>query len=220
MLTKCILSVEVADEATGEIKNQEFDVLDLVAEKLATKSVKKSSGSSSSRSKLIEDDTPKLILEDSKYSLTTGALKVLGVEPGSDDRLCIERQKIGTEEYPIISTPSGFGMAESKGNKITKSGTVRFSGSKHDELAEFGDTFILVPHPNSDKIFILTLDGKVPEGNASLESLKKSSKSKKKVEKEVKEKEVEQPEPEDVSDLEDLLADEDNKDFDTSNFEL
>ena len=31
---------------------------------------------------------------------------------------------------------------------------------------------------------------------------------------------VEQPEPEDVSDLEDLLADEDNKDFDTSNFEL
>ena len=220
MLTKCILSVEVADEATGEIKSQEFDVLDLVAEKLATKSVKKSSGSSSSRSKLIEDDTPKLILEDTKYSLTTGALNALGVEPGSDDRLCIERQKIGTEEYPIISTPSGFGMADSKGNKITKSGTVRFSGSKHDELAEFGDTFILVSHPNSDKIFILTQDGKVPEGNASLESLKKSSRGKKKVEKEVKEKEVEQPEPEDISDLEDLLADEDNKDFDTSNFEL
>ena len=64
------------------------------------------------------------------------------------------------------------------------------------------------------------MDGKVPEGNASLESLKKSSTSKKKVEKEVKEKEVEQPEPEDISDLEDLLADEDNKDFDTSNFEL
>ena len=41
-----------------------------------------------------------------------------------------------------------------------------------------------------------------------------------KKEKEVKEKEVEQPEPEDISDLEDLLADEDNKDFDTSNFEL
>ncbi len=53
-----------------------------------------------------------------------------------------------------------------------------------------------------------------------MESLKKSSKGKKKVEKEVKEKEVEQPEPEDVSDLEELLADEDNKDFDTSNFEL
>jgi hypothetical protein len=111
MLTKCILTIEVADEATGEIKNQEFDVLDIISEKLATKSVKKSSGSSSSRSKLIEDDTPKLILEDSKYSLTTGALKLLDVEPGSDDRLCIERQKIGTEEYPLISTPSGFGMA-------------------------------------------------------------------------------------------------------------
>lgn len=217
MLTKCILTVEVADEATGEIKNQEFDVLDIISEKLATRPVKKSS---SSKSKLIEDDTPKLILEDSKYSLTTGALKLLNVEPGSEDRLCIERQKIGTEEYPLISTPLGFGMSISKGNKITKTGTVRFSGTKHNELAEFGNEFILVPHPNSDKIFILTSDGKVPEGNASLESLKKSSTSKKKVEKEVKEKEVEQPEPEDISDLEDLLADEDNKDFDTSNFEL
>lgn len=218
MLTKCILTVEVADEATGEIKNQEFDVLDLVAEKLATKTVK--SNSSSSKAKLITDDEPKLILEKSKYSLTTGALKLLGVEPGGEDRLCIERQKIGTDEYPLISTPAGFGMSDSKGNKITKSGSVRFSGAKNEELAEFGDTFILVPHPNSDQIFILTTDGKVPEGNASLTSIKKSSTSKKKVEKEVTEKEVAQPEPEDISDLESLLADEEDKDFDTSNFEL
>ena len=104
MLTKCVLTVEVADEATGEIKNQEFDVLDIISEKLAARPVKKSS---SSKSKLVEDDTPKLILDDSKYFLTTGALKLLDVEPGSEDRLCIEGQKIGTEEYPLISTPLG-----------------------------------------------------------------------------------------------------------------
>lgn len=215
-LNKATLVIEYVDEATGEVSSKEINVIDALAAAIASKPKR----SSSSRSKLIEDETPRIILEDNKYSLTTGALKLLNVTPGSEDKLDIQYQKIGKVEYPLIGTPEAYGN-EKGGNKITKSGTVRFGGNKHDQLAEFGNEFILVKHPNSDNLFILTQDGQVPEGNASLDSLKNKKKTSSK--KENPEPEVEQPEPEDednVDDLTSLLEDEEDKDFDQSDFTL
>lgn len=217
-LSKATLVLEYVDETTGEVTSKEINVVDVLAAAIAAKPKR---SSSSSRAKLIEDETPRLILDDNKYSLTTGALKLLNVTPGSEiDKLDVQYQKIGKVEYPLIGTPEAYGN-EKGGNKITKSGTVRFGGNKHDQLAEFGTEFILVKHPNSDNLFILTQDGQVPEGNASLDSLKNKKKTKKV--KEDPEPEVEQPEPEDsdsVDDLTNLLEDEDNKDFDQSDFTL
>ena len=221
MLQSAILKVELVDEATGEVTNKEINVLDALAAAIEVKP--KRSSSSSSRTKLIEDDTPKLILEDNKYSLTTGALQLIGVEPGGEDKLDIQYQKIGKLEYPLIGKPEAYDTKG--GNKITKSGTVRFSGNKHDQLSEFGTEFILVKHPNSDSLFILTQDGQVPEGNASLDSLKKKNTKKSSTKEKVEEPDpdIEHPEPEDtpeVDNLNTLLQDEDNKDFDASDFTL
>lgn len=216
-LNKATLIIEYVDEATGEVSSKEINVIDALATAIVSKPKR---SSSSSRSKLIEDETPRVILEDNKYSLTTGALKLLNVTPGSEDKVDIQYQKIGKVEYPLIGTPEAYGN-EKGGNKITKSGTVRFGGNKHDQLAEFGNEFILVKHPNSDNLFILTQDGQVPEGNASLDSLKNKKKTSSK--KENPEPEVEQPEPEDednVDDLTSLLEDEEDKDFDQSDFTL
>lgn len=221
MLQSAILKMELVDEATGEITTKEVNVLDALVKAMESKP--KKSSSPSSKSKLIEDETPRLILEDNKYSLTTGAFQVLDVEPGSEDKLDIQYQKIGKLEYPLIGKPEAYGTKG--GNKITKSGTVRFGGNKHDQLSEFGTEFILVKHPNSDSLFILTQDGQIPEGNASLDSLKKKNTKKASTKEKVEEfdPDIEHPESEDtpeVDDLNDLLQDEDNKDFDASDFTL
>lgn len=214
-LMKAILTLSYVDENTGELEEQEYDVLDVISKKAATKS------KSTSRTKLIEDDTPKLIVEDNKYCLTSGAIKMLNVTPG-EDSLEIEYQKIGKEEYPLIGIPQAYGNADG-GNKLTKSGTVRLGGIKHDRLVEHGNEFILTKHPNAENLFILTVGGVVPKGDASLESIKKDRKKNppKKSMNIAPEKQVEQPEPEDdVNDLQHLLEEEDNKDFNMNDFTL
>lgn len=195
MINKLTLTVETVDEVTGEITTEEFDVMDMIADKL-----KKVNSAKKSKAQIVTDDTPKLILGETKYSLSTGAMQLIGVEPGGEDKVDIQYQKIGKLEYPLIGLSESFGSKG--GNKVTKSGTVRFSGAKNKQLAEFGTEFILVRHPNSSNLFILTQDGIVPEGNATIESFQHS----KEVVKPTKpKKEVPQPEPEDTSDLEELL---------------
>lgn len=214
-LQSAILKLELVDETTGEVTTKEINALEVLAATIATKPKR----SSSSKVKLMEDPTPRLILEDSKYILTSGALEMLNVEPGGEDKLDIQYQKIGKLEYPLIGKPEAYGN-EKGGNRITKSGTVRFSGNKHEQLIEFGTQFILVKHPNTDNLFILTQDGKVPEGSPVLESIKSDKKAYKSVTKTTPDKVVEQPEPEDedIDNLGSLL--EDDKDFDSSDFTL
>lgn len=193
MINKLTLTVETVDEVTGEITTEEFDVMDMIADKL-----KKAAATKKSKAQIVTDDTPKLILGENKYSLSTGAMQLIGIEPGGEDKVDIQYQKIGKLEYPLIGLAESFGSKG--GNKVTKSGTVRFGGSKNQQLAEFGSEFILVRHPNSSNLFILTQDGVVPEGNSTIESFQHS----KEVVKPAKpKKEVPQPEPED--DLEELL---------------
>ena len=199
-LNKAILNLEIVDEETGEITSKEVDVADLLATAVAKKPVKRSSSSSSS--KIEENDTPILRLDDNKYSLTSGAIEALGLEPG-ESKLVIRYQKIGTTMVPIIGTNDSFGIKA--GNKLTLKGTVSYRGKNNEELSEYGSEFILVKHPSADNLYVLTADGNLPEGNYEMKksSSKKSSPSKPK-------KEVPQPEPEDVSDLEEMLDNVDN----------
>lgn len=199
-LNKAILNLEIVDEETGEITSKEVDVAELLATAIAKKPAKRSSSSSSS--KIEENDTPILRLDDNKYSLTSGAISALGLEPG-ESKLVIRYQKIGTTMVPIIGTNDSFGIKA--GNKLTLKGTVSYRGKNNEELSEYGSEFILVKHPSADSLYVLTADGNLPEGNYEMKksSSKKSSSNTPK-------KEVPQPEPEDVSDLEEMLDNVDN----------
>ena len=200
-----IMTVESVDEETGEITVQQFDVSELMAGKLTKKPASKSS--SSSKSKIEENDALLLRLDDNKYTLTSGALEALDAEPG-ETRLVIRFQKVGKITLPVIGTNESFGIKS--GNKLTLGGSVSCRGKANEELAEYGTEFILVPHPSADGIFIMTLDGKLPEGDLTVSTKKTSTKktSAKKTEEEVPA--FAQPEPEEeeeLDDLDDLLAD-------------
>lgn len=201
MVTKAIISIEFTDEKTGEISVQSFDITELAAKSIKKTKVK------APKSTLFEDSTPKLVLENTKYTLSTGAMKMLNVKQG--DKLSINYQKIGKTEFPVIGLSTAFG--EGTGSTLSKNGTVRFSGNKQEMLETFGNEFILVNHPNSGNIFILTKDGSLPEIDYTVSSLNESTKQQASVKLEKKEETVElpQPEPENDSkddlDLDDLL---------------
>ena len=40
-------------------------------------------------------------------------------------------------------------------NKLSKSNSVSFRGSKNEELTKYGTEFDIVPHPSKDELFIL-----------------------------------------------------------------
>lgn len=214
-INKLILNVESIDEETGEITTQELDVTTLIVGALGKKTttVKKKSSSS----KIEENDTPIVRLEENKYILTSGAIAALDAEPG-ETRLVIRFQKIGDFTIPVIGTNETFGIKS--GNKLTLSGSVSCRGKANEELADFGNEFILVKHPSAEGMFIMTQDGTIPEGDYTI-SKKKATK------KEVEEEEPEvvgpQPEPEedyDTSDLDDLLGEVDAVEVTDDDFTL
>lgn len=206
MVTKCILVVDSVDESTGEVTSKEIDLTSIICDAILKTRSKKTTTSKD----LVVDENPVLYLEDGKYTLTSGAINLLGITPGVD-KLAINYQKISDIEYPVIGLPENVGV--SSGNKINKSGVARFGGAKHDVLIEFGDKFILTPHPNIKDVFFLTSDGVAPEMDKSITTLQSSTEkynNELKKKKEVVEEEPDaiQPEPEDsdMSDLEALLS--------------
>lgn len=104
-----------------------------------------------SKSKKDESSEPTLTLEDNKYYLNQAAVDLMGVEP--DCKLDIKYEKRGKETVPVIGTDESFGTHS--GNRVTKSFTVAYRGSKREELSKYGTEFILVPHETKDGIFIL-----------------------------------------------------------------
>ena len=106
-----------------------------------------------------EDKEPKLILEDNKYRLNNAAVELMGLDTDSKLNIRYEQGKNG--DIPIIGTSSAFGI--SSGNKLTKSNTVACRGHNREELAKYGEEFILVPHPNKPGLFMLTSESVKPE---------------------------------------------------------
>ena len=144
-LYKVTVTNEWLDEETGEIIKETRELKD--------DSIKKprSSSSSSSKSKVDDNPTPILRLEDNKYILTTGATDLLGVEAG--DKIDIKFQKVGKQTIPVIGSDEAFGTKG--GNKLTKTNTVSCRGKANDELRAFGTEFELEAHPSKDGLFIL-----------------------------------------------------------------
>lgn len=97
-------------------------------------------------------EDPKLYLEDNKYRLNDSAISLFD----TNSKLVIRYEQTDNGDIPIIGNSESFGIKE--GNKITKSNTVSFRGSKNDELAKYGNEFTLIPHSIRPNIFILKSD--------------------------------------------------------------
>lgn len=131
---------EVVNMETGEVKSVNVP-----------KKTKKSSPTSTK---------PLLTLEDNKYLLNDLAVENLGVEPGS--RIDIKYEKCGNKLIPIIGCDEIFGTKG--GNKLNKSNSVSCRGKAHDQLAQYGTEFELIPH-TTDRLFILQSTSNITEEN-------------------------------------------------------
>ena len=143
----------IIDTSTGE-----FEVIN--TETGETKSIKAEvKKKTSTRKKKDDDPTPKITLEDNKYSLNSAAVDLMGVEP--DDRLDIKMEKQGKKLQPVIGSNEAFGTKA--GNRVTKTFTVSCRGKANDELSKYGSVFTLEPHPSKDGLFIMVGDKEAPE---------------------------------------------------------
>lgn len=143
----------IVDTSTGE-----FEVIN--TETGETKAIKAEvKKKTSTRKKKDDDPTPKITLEDNKYSLNSAAVELMGVEP--EDRLDIKMEKQGKLLIPIIGTNEAFGTKA--GNRLTKTFTVSCRGKANDELSKYGSVFVIEPHPEKDGLFIMKGDKDAPE---------------------------------------------------------
>ena len=139
------LIVEILDETTGEIITREATLGDF-------KEVKKTT---STRTRKPKDDDPvaKIMLLDNKLQLNKAAVELTGYEP--DNKYDVVFQKNGRKVTPILKPD------EVKGNRLTKTFTISFRGSRHDNLIVYGDVFELIPCEENDGWF--KLQGNAPE---------------------------------------------------------
>ena len=102
----------------------------------------------------VQDDEkePKLYLEDNKCRLNSKAISLMGISPG--DKLDIKYDEGKNGSVPVIGTDEAFGTKG--GNKLTKSNTIAYRGSKNEELSKYGKEFILAVHPSKAGLFVLT----------------------------------------------------------------
>ena len=98
------------------------------------------------------DPTPKVTLLEGKIQLNNAAVALTGWEP--EMKIDIQFEKKGKNTCPVM-------MQKDSGNRLTKTYTISCRGSKHDNLAEYGDVFEVVPYDGKDGYFKLI--GNVPQ---------------------------------------------------------
>ena len=134
------LIVEILDETTGELITREATLGDF-------KEVKKSSTSTRTRKPKDEDPIAKLNLLDNKIQFNAAAVEMTGFEP--EMKIDIKFEKKGRVTTPVLC------QDDKTGNRLTKTFTISCRGSKHDNLAEFGDVFELTPYEGKEGYFKL-----------------------------------------------------------------
>ena len=141
------LVLSIVDKETGEIITRETTLGDF-------KEVKKST-SSGTRTRKPKDDNPnpQITLLEGKIQMNNACVELVGWEPEMKIDICFEKQ--GRKITPIIKED------EAKGNRLTKTFTVSCRGSKHDNLAEYGTIFDVIPYDGHDGWFKLI--GDAPE---------------------------------------------------------
>ena len=143
---KLILSL--VDTETGEIMTKEATLGDF-------KDVAKKSTTTTTRTRKPKDTDPepKITLLEGKIQMNNACVELVGWEPEMKIDIAFEKQ--GRKITPIIKED------EAKGNRLTKTFTVSCRGSKHDNLAEYGTIFKVVPYEGHDGWF--KLFGDAPE---------------------------------------------------------
>lgn len=134
------LIITVVDETTGELITREATLGDF-------KEVKKSSTGTRTRKPKDEDPVAKLNLLDNKIQFNAAAVEMTGFEP--EMKIDIKFEKKGRVTTPVLC------QDDKTGNRLTKTFTISCRGSKHDNLAEFGDVFELTPYKGKEGYFKL-----------------------------------------------------------------
>ena len=134
------LIVEILDETTGELITREATFGDF---KEVTKKA-----TTTTRTKKPKDDDPvaKLTLLEGKVQMNAAAVAMTNFEP--EMKIDIKFEKKGRVTTPVM-------MQADSGNRLTKTYTISCRGSKHDNLAEYGDVFVLEPYEGKEGYFKL-----------------------------------------------------------------
>ena len=137
--SKIVLTL--VDTETGELFTKEATFGDF---KEATKKT-----STSTRSKKPKDTDPvaKITLLEGKWQMNNACVELTGFEP--EQKLEIKFEKKGRVTTPVLCED------EKSGNRLTKTYTVSCRGSKHDNLAEYGEVFEVIPYEGKEGYFKL-----------------------------------------------------------------
>lgn len=135
------LIVEILDETTGELITREATLGDF------KEVTKKATTTRTRKAKTDDEPTPMIHLLEGKWQLNTKAVELTGFEP--EMKLDIKFEKKGRVTTPVLCED------EKSGNRLTKTFTVSCRGSKHDNLASYGDTFEVVPYDGKEGYFKL-----------------------------------------------------------------
>ena len=140
-IIKQTLTTQFVDDSTGEIFEETREFLDN-----SIKIPKKTSTRSSSKKSKDTDVDPKVYLEDNKIRLNNKAVELTGFEP--EQKINVLFEKKGRITTPVM-------MPADSGNRLTKTYTISCRGSKHDNLAEYGDIFEVIPYEGKEGYFKL-----------------------------------------------------------------
>ena len=137
--SKIVLTL--VDTETGELFTKEATFGDF---KEATKKT-----STSTRSKKPKDTDPvaKITLLEGKWQMNNACVELTRFEP--EQKLEIKFEKKGRVTTPVLCED------EKSGNRLTKTYTVSCRGSKHDNLAEYGEVFEVIPYEGKEGYFKL-----------------------------------------------------------------
>ena len=178
--SKIVLTL--VDTETGELFTKEAtfgDFKEVVKKATAT------------RTKKVKDDgdpVAKITLLEGKWQMNHACVELTGFEP--EMKLEVKFEKKGRVTTPVLCED------EKSGNRLTKTYTVSCRGSRHDNLAEYGDVFEVIPYEGKEGYF--KLKGNAPQKEDDIIDI-----------------------PEEITDPEELDDDiTDNSEVDISDFDL
>ena len=138
-IIKQTLTTQFVDDSTGEIFEETREFLDDTI---------KPKRKTTSKSKKNQDDDPiaKITLLEGKIQMNNACVELTGYEP--EMKIDIKFEKKGRVTTPVM-------MPADSGNRLTKTYTISCRGSKHDNLAEYGNIFEVIPYEGKEGYFKL-----------------------------------------------------------------
>lgn len=137
------LIVEILDETTGELITREATLGDF-------KEVTKKATTTRTKKPKDNDPVAKITLLEGKWQMNNACIELTKFDP--EQKLDIKFEKKGRTTTPVLCED------EKAGNRLTKTFTVSCRGSKHDNLAEFGTVFEVIPYEGKEGYFKLIGD--------------------------------------------------------------